>query len=120
MSTNSVELIVSHFIRMNIESKYHDIDIPIEIEKLIEQFAKKCIGCSLLTEKEEMKFIELLSTTKLPNIERKEFKLLYKASEHNWSVESFHNLCDNQGATLVIIGNEYGNIFGGYTSISWT
>ena len=119
-SQNWIEFVVSHFIRINIESKYPEINIPTEIKKLIEEFAQKSIGCSLLTDEEEFAFIELLSSTKLPNIKKKEFKLLYKASDNEYSASIFHKLCDNQGATLTIIESEYGNIFGGYTSVSWS
>ena len=47
-------------------------------------------------------------------------KLLYRASEHNYSAAEFHRLCDNQGATVVIVkSRDYPNICGGYTDIPW-
>lgn len=46
--------------------------------------------------------------------------LIYRASEHGYSAEDFHNRCDNRGATLTIMKSKgKGNIFGGYTSVSW-
>ncbi|KAK8794741.1 hypothetical protein WA158_001722 [Blastocystis sp. Blastoise] len=54
--------------------------------------------------------------------ERK-WKLLFRASEHNYSAEKFHKYCDNQGETVVLIKhighNNHINIFGGYTDQSW-
>ena len=47
-------------------------------------------------------------------------RLLYRASEHNFSSESFHDHCDDKGPTLVIIKSIEGWIFGGYTTKSWS
>ena len=47
------------------------------------------------------------------------WKLLYRASEHQYSAESFHEYCDNKGSTLIIIKSNGGWIFGGYTTKSW-
>ena len=46
-------------------------------------------------------------------------KLLYRASEHGYSAKSFHECCDNQGPTLIVIKSSEGWIFGGYTTQSW-
>ena len=48
------------------------------------------------------------------------WKLLYRASEHGYSAESFHQYCDDRGPTLVIIKSSEGWIFGGYTTKSWS
>ena len=47
------------------------------------------------------------------------WKLMYRASEHGYTGESFHEYCDNKGPTLVIIKSSRGWIFGGYTTQSW-
>ena len=47
-------------------------------------------------------------------------KLLYRASEHDYTAKSFHECCDNQGPTLIIIKSSGGWIFGGYTIQSWS
>ena len=47
-------------------------------------------------------------------------KLLYRASEHGYSGQSFHEYCDDKGPTLVIIKSSGGWIFGGYTTQSWS
>ncbi len=48
------------------------------------------------------------------------WKLLYRASEHEYSANSFHEYCDDKGPTLVIIKSSEGWIFGGYTTQSWS
>ncbi|KAK8809610.1 hypothetical protein WA158_000553 [Blastocystis sp. Blastoise] len=53
----------------------------------------------------------------------KKWKLLFRASEHNYSRKAFHKYCDNQGETVILIKhighNNHINIFGGYTDQSW-
>ena len=47
------------------------------------------------------------------------WRLIYRASEHDYTDDSFHDYCDHQGPTLVIIKCADGRIFGGYTTQSW-
>ena len=47
------------------------------------------------------------------------WRLIYRASEHGYTAESFHEYCDDKGPTLVIIKSSIGWIFGGYTTQSW-
>eukprot|EP00347_Sterkiella_histriomuscorum_P002136 403369332 len=49
-----------------------------------------------------------------------ELKLLYQGSRDGFEAKKFHQLCDNQGATIAFILSEYGYTFGGYTSVSWS
>ncbi|CDW89372.1 tldc domain-containing protein [Stylonychia lemnae] len=46
-------------------------------------------------------------------------KLLYKASRDGYKAANFHTFCDNKGPTMTFILNEHGQVFGGYTSVSW-
>ena len=72
---------------------------------------------------------ELLSDTQIVNqqydtILREWFgdnkwKLLYRASEHGYTSQSFHEYCDDKGPTLIVIKSSKGWIFGGYTTQSW-
>ena len=50
----------------------------------------------------------------------KNMELLYRGTRDGTSANIFHNKCDNQGSTICLYKNEKGNIFGGYSSISWT
>ena len=46
--------------------------------------------------------------------------LLYRASRDGWNSQShFHPRCDDKGATLTVIRDTKGHIFGGYTEQSW-
>ena len=47
------------------------------------------------------------------------WKLLYRASEHEYTSKSFHECCDDKGPTLVIIKSSNGCVSGGYTTQSW-
>ena len=49
-----------------------------------------------------------------------EWKLLYRASEHEYKARSFHEYCDNKGPTLIVIKSSNGCVFGGYTTESWS
>ena len=48
------------------------------------------------------------------------WKMIYRASEHEYTSKSFHECCDDRGPTLVIIKSSEGWIFGGYTTQSWS
>ncbi|CAF3401534.1 unnamed protein product [Rotaria socialis] len=45
--------------------------------------------------------------------------LIYKATRDGFDGPTFHRLCDNQGATIVIIRSSGGYLFGGYAAQSW-
>ncbi|KAK8797023.1 hypothetical protein WA158_004233 [Blastocystis sp. Blastoise] len=53
----------------------------------------------------------------------KKWKLLFRASEHYYSLSEFHKYCDNTEETVTIIKhkghNNHINIFGGYTNQNW-
>ncbi|KAK8805320.1 hypothetical protein WA158_001977 [Blastocystis sp. Blastoise] len=55
--------------------------------------------------------------------EEKKWKLLFRASEHDYSSSEFHRYCDHHGETITLIRqlghNSQQNIFGGYTSQNW-
>ena len=47
------------------------------------------------------------------------WKLIYRASEHGSTIQSFHECCDDKGPTVVVIKLYNGWIFGGYTTQTW-
>lgn len=49
-----------------------------------------------------------------------DWKLLYKATINGFKSEIFHKKCDHYKNTLTIIKSSNGNVFGGYTTQSWT
>ena len=53
------------------------------------------------------------------NLKNQIIKLLFRASKHQFKASSSHNLCNGHSNAIKIIRNEHGNIFGGFTNISW-
>ncbi len=50
-----------------------------------------------------------------------QWKLIYRASEHEYSSLHFHRSCNSvKGPTLIVIKSSGGWIFGGYTTQSWS
>ena len=47
------------------------------------------------------------------------FKLLFRASEHNFEAKAFHEYCDGKPQTILLVKTNYGKIIGGYTPIEW-
>ena len=50
----------------------------------------------------------------------KKIELIYRGSRDGTLSKNFHEKCDNKGPTITLIKNEEGNIFGGFSSVSWT
>ncbi len=49
--------------------------------------------------------------------ENMKMQLIYRGSKDGFKVDNFHNKCDGQGQTVVIV-NSKGNVFGGFTDLS--
>jgi len=47
-------------------------------------------------------------------------EVLYEAAQDGDTSSLFHTLCDSKGSNIVIIMTNTGNVFGGYSSVSWT
>ena len=118
-STEEVQLITWHFVRNHYERHRNNQNVPVAIKYLISQFSDRIIASNILkilSIAQDLEFVQLL-TTKLPSI--KALKLLYRASQNDYSANRFHKLCDNKGPTITIIKSNWGNIFGGYASMPW-
>ena len=44
---------------------------------------------------------------------------LFRASEHGFKADAFHEKCDNQNDTLLLVRTEFGKTIGGYTHYPW-
>jgi len=53
-------------------------------------------------------------------VRQKMGEVLYEAAQDGDTSSLFHTLCDSQGSNIVIIMTNTGNVFGGYSSVSWT
>ncbi|XP_052788182.1 interferon-induced protein 44-like [Mya arenaria] len=49
----------------------------------------------------------------------KTFTLIYSITSDGCNATTFHQKCDNQGATLTVLYNPQGSVYGGYASLNW-
>jgi len=49
-----------------------------------------------------------------------EYLLLFKTSRDGFNASKFHEKCDNQGPTLIVIQAKNDWVLGGYTDVDWT
>ena len=75
-------------------------------------------GSILLTPEYEEKLIEFIGY----DIQQQSqpWRLIYRASEHGFDAADFHRYCETYAPTVSIIQTDFGNIFGGFTSIPWS
>ena len=45
--------------------------------------------------------------------------LLFRGSEHKYSAEKFHDMCDNIPHTLTLVRTEFKKTIAGYTPLMW-
>ncbi len=50
----------------------------------------------------------------------KGFKLLFKASEHQFSAAKFYEHCDKVKNVLVLVKTQFGKVIGGYNPYGWS
>lgn len=50
---------------------------------------------------------------------RRRYRLLYRGSRDGMNGPAFHERCDHQGPTLVLVQCEEGWVFGGHAGVSW-
>eukprot|EP00347_Sterkiella_histriomuscorum_P009305 403341714 len=81
---------------------------------------KKIVFKELVAQEINKKSQSLLKNTLFQNGVNKKFQLLFKGTTHGFNASQFHNLCDNRGPTINFILSEFGQVFGGFTSLPWT
>jgi hypothetical protein len=47
------------------------------------------------------------------------WNLLYRGTRDGFGADDFHEKCDGKGRNIVVVKSRNGNVFGGYTSVSW-
>ena len=108
-------MIAWFFIRVHYESHKNGRNVPLALKYLIRNSSKKTLDPTILSFQQDLKFVKLMKDC----VTFKNSKLLYRASENEYSASQFHKLCDGKGTTITIIESDFGNIFGGYTNIPW-
>lgn len=53
-------------------------------------------------------------------IPEQKWELIYKGTKHGFGPTNFHNRCDGQAPTMIVIQSKGGNIFGGFTKLAWS
>lgn len=51
---------------------------------------------------------------------KQRWRLIFRASEHKFSAEAFHNYCDGMAPTFVLVLSTKGYLSGGFCDIPWT
>ena len=101
----------------NIKSKIINIDNLVKKQIQNEQNNKSFLGKSNIIKdnEEKNKIKEWISS----NGNIKSTNLLYRATEHGDTSESFFNRCANKGPTISFIKTKKGKRFGGYSNVEW-
>ena len=103
---------------LNFKSEMDQIKKEFEIKKQQNQLKAKIKTIDSDYRKHFSYLATLLHFNSPAQLENK-LDLLYRASEHNFDSQKFHELCDGKGPTLVIIRSTTKRLFGGYSSKSW-
>lgn len=88
------------------EAKFYNLK---GLERLVE-FDSIILGAKLVD--------ELYKTCEFDNKQR--WELLYRGSQNGFGAHDFHAKCDDYTNVLVVIKSRNGNVFGGYSNVSWS
>eukprot|EP00347_Sterkiella_histriomuscorum_P000984 403373779 len=100
-----VEIITSQYVNERIPKKIQTQDYTNFLE--------------LVNIEIEKDYRSLLLTAGIENFNQKSFKLLYQGSRDGFTSNAFHQKCDKKGPTVCFVLSEFGQVFGGCSSISW-
>ena len=101
---------------------YFKLSIPHEITEICSSYFRYLpyINSEILRENEKHSLIKLfLDKQTYLSSKKMKFNLLFNAKQYDFSASKFHEICDNAGSVLTIIENNYGNVFGVYSSKAW-
>jgi len=84
--------------------------------KLKEEESRNALfaGGTLLDRDQQLKLNEFYGA------HNQQWQLIYKATRSGFSASTFHQLCDDKGATMTVIKSSEGWMFGGFTTQSWS
>ena len=114
------KLLIFNFIRNEYDNnKTNGYNVPYVIKLLIIEYAER-IFSKILTIKQDLDFYSKIKSK--ISFDIKKIELKFRASEYEFSAHEFHKICDNNFipyANICIIKSTIGNIFGGFTKLSW-
>jgi len=96
-----------------------DEDDKVVFERLLEIFGMKNVYHPYSTTLTDPSHTKALRGFLLEDGEYGELELLYRGSRDGFGAEDFHGKCDNKGATVTVIRDVGGSLFGGFTEKSW-
>ena len=109
----------------NFELKKDNFELKKEIENIKNILIKKNqindlsvienLNTSLICNEEDNKLIK----DYINSNQKVKAELLYRLTRDGNSIQKFHELCDNQGATLVLYRTQNGMKLGGFSPLSW-
>lgn len=101
----------------NIDENNLDVNPSLgsEEQEQGDRFANGIIK-NIIKEQGEIDFVVNKIAEKFPGCK---FNLLYKGSTDGDTAADFHSKCDDAEKTLVIVEDNYGNRFGGFTTQDW-
>ena len=101
----------------NIDANNLDVNPSLgsEEQEQGDRFANGIIK-NIIKEQGEIDFVINKIAEKFPGCK---FNLLYKGSTDGDTAAEFHSKCDDAEKTLVIVEDNYGNRFGGFTTQDW-
>ena len=102
------------YIRLFIENEKNHI--PIEIKRVCKQFLGALIDSNILKMSEESSLLTFIDEQTKKNWN---WTLIYRGSEHGFKRDDFYKNCEDKSNTVVIVHNEYDQVFGGYTPCPW-
>ena len=97
-----------------LEEKSSDVGEQLEED---DDKLNKGIMKGIIKENKDIEFVQNKIEEKFPGAT---YKLLYKGTKDGDKAEVFHKKCDNAKMTLVIVEDNFGNRFGGFTSKDWS
>ena len=96
ISNHELELIISYFNRDHYEQQ-SDTIVPADLKHLMVQFSKKIFPSTILSMHQDLDLFALLINKLNEQISHKNINLLYRASEHDFTSASFHEICEGIG-----------------------
>jgi hypothetical protein len=95
------------------------LDLPVRIRISLQALADSSV-LPHVSDDTRRDFIAKLTTEWLPD---KRFELLYRGSRDGMTAAAFHDKCDDEGPTLVLVAGQSARkpvcVFGGYAGKSW-
>ena len=114
-----IEYTVHGFARLKYE-ELHNQYVPVGIKSMIIKYCGYFfIDSAILNGNEKIILSDNILKDIINSNNNDGIHLLFRASRDGFDEKTFHKLCDQKGATVIIVKNQRNEIFGGYTGFEW-